>query len=820
MNRLIPTSILLISVISMLQANDPTNVVKKTYTKESGQGVEYAIEEKTYLDGFGELLRKETVYPDFITSEYGDISYRYNAIIEGLVEYNNKNLPGYEYMKFPLDYRDMPMPSTTDPEKNIHQLVKQDLIQKLKDYYQMRYAKFTEDDVKPYIETKYFETSANPVKLIEKEGIDYNTAETTSKESRSWKYVISGDEDWIDDKGFISEVSMAFNSSDLLYWLDQKMEAQGIDEGSGVEKKLILGVTASPYRFIDDNGNEIGIPVPYVLSMSLSDVYGNKLRSAIAWPEFRGYTMEYKIVTENEYDSRNRLIKYQAAKDPNELELPGVNPLISETEIEYNYFNDVVKKSHPDEGTVIHEYDKYGKIIWSASAEDLMYNSDGSIYRNSDGNIIPDSCIVHVYDDMQREVAVYKRSYANRDNDDTGRLLAAHAFYKMDRLREFYPFNAGNAYASGYLSKLNLLESETGEVENTRGRIAAHISFSNNGMNYTASSFSYNDNGQVTHLVRLQSGQSPHHYYYEYDGFGRKIRERFDNGTDRQILEYSYDINGRLKSIRMSTNEERYETQEVMSYEYDELGEKRRDRLGGPEKDAQGNVTGYNAGLLEYTYDLNGRAESISHSSGLFKEDIYYERDETGARIGRGYGNINKTRMEYELEDLSHVIDQELSFDNRGRLTGNFKQVNDVTGTQTSVDMSYAYDLLNRFTSKDEGDVDLDDYKYYENTNRLKKIGASSEIRFVYDKNGNIVLDIQRGMFIKYDWRDLPAEYRFYENLSSSITEITGSLNMKGEYVFGNSLEEDILENKALLSRVIMIYDSGGNRVAKIAVDN
>jgi hypothetical protein len=102
-------------------------------------------------------------------------------------------------------------------------------------------------------------------------------------------------------------------------------------------------------------------------------------------------------------------------------------------------------------------------------------------------------------------------------------------------------------------------------------------------------------------------------------------------------------------------------------------------------------------------------------------------------------------------------------------------------------------------------------YRYEENSNRLsyienhpKKGGSPGNPNFMYDPNGNMVIDKSKNLVITYDWRDMAVSFRFYSRLPD-LAELNWS-----------TLHQlDSRTDLALLSEVIMIYDADGNRVLK-----
>jgi hypothetical protein len=126
-------------------------------------------------------------------------------------------------------------------------------------------------------------------------------------------------------------------------------------------------------------------------------------------------------------------------------------------------------------------------------------------------------------------------------------------------------------------------------------------------------------------------------------------------------------------------------------------------------------------------------------------------------------------------------------------------------------DASYTYDVIGRITYKKEGTGIKPDYKYFAGTSRLRNTDGSDDNKYLYDKNGNMVVDVAKKMVIEYDWRDMPVAFRFYDALPGTLPWD----NSKGTFT-GDPKTYVEANGGTLVSQVVMLYDASGNRVLKM----
>jgi hypothetical protein len=137
---------------------------------------------------------------------------------------------------------------------------------------------------------------------------------------------------------------------------------------------------------------------------------------------------------------------------------------------------------------------------------------------------------------------------------------------------------------------------------------------------------------------------------------------------------------------------------------------------------------------------------------------------------------------------------------------------------------SFTYDDVGRFNQKwvqkyggsPSSPVNTRGYSYYTNSSRLKTVANydSGSANYLYDYYGNMVYDASKKMTVLYDWRNLPIKFLFYAqgiqppDFNSYVSAANGSITPQ-------QLDAEF-QGITPVSEVLMLYDTDGNRVAKI----
>jgi YD repeat-containing protein len=473
----------------------------------------------------------------------------------------------------------------------------------------------------------------------------------------------------------------------------------------------------------------------------------------------------------------------------------------------YTYYStgQVETKTTPDGGKTYYFYDDAGRLVETFDANDLsgITNAAPTDAMNRTTN---------KYDDLGRMVRVTtgtKSAQSTRvrtiyDDPDAVRLYLANT--------SFLP--AGDPTAEAKLT--DLLNS----LENTRGRAVAIIAYDEDfsgsdsqELSYAGKVvdlFSYDDEGRVACKYKAIPGLPLQTAKFCYGLQGKLMSDTIlFNATGKVITLYKYDLNGRLSEIHR--NDSKY-----AAYEYDTLGRTTKKTfygLGSTDNPEQ-------LRTVSFAYNISDWITSIQTGDGSFYEKLCYDEntidalDSVGGFTRQFNGNISRAVSHTSLPvPEAGIPDFDLlyTYDGANRLT-NVVNRNTSYSPHAEYDSRFSYLADGRILEKHEG-TDQDkwkEYAYYSATNRLagianspKKGSATDETtppNYIYDYNGNMVLDRSKKMMVTYDWRDLPVAFSFYSDVPSTVKTCT---DLKAGF------------KASLISKVVMVYDAAGSRVSK-----
>jgi hypothetical protein len=365
-------------------------------------------------------------------------------------------------------------------------------------------------------------------------------------------------------------------------------------------------------------------------------------------------------------------------------------------------------------------------------------------------------------------------------------------------------------------------------LDNLKGRMVASIAINrvNNREYYVADLFSYDDDGQVKTKYKVVPGLPLQVIDYTYDIHGKVISELFKCGSEELTKMYSYNKLGELEQIMDAIDEE------VITYENDPLG-----------RNSTKTFSKLDDNQVTNTFNIRGWLSSTSYegSNGFF-ENISYTHTRDGS-VTSFNGNIMNVEIGYENVSIEKAYSHDYTYDEVNRLTGVVtKDVRD-PGPNPPVlpefEGNYSYDEAGRFESKQEGDSIHDGYEYYKNgsegifTNRLKKSkNITPGYLYIYDEYGNMIIDMSKKMVVTYDWRHLPVQFAFYDNLPIKDDPIDDKIKTDDRgtgYVDDSDYTGDVTDvieyveylvrtgEITRLSSVYMLYDASGKRVLKMS---
>ena len=355
-----------------------------------------------------------------------------------------------------------------------------------------------------------------------------------------------------------------------------------------------------------------------------------------------------------------------------------------------------------------------------------------------------------------------------------------------------------------------VLDEEFNVLANLKGRLAGTVT--SNYISYNkkvdvGELYSYNDDGRIDWKYMTISGSKiVQKTVYFYDVQGKVTHEAFYYQLDHMVKRFTYDELGRLKKV-----EQGMPNSSGTDYTYTPFAEYTYDDLGKMDEKLFTGITSADYGT-SLDYDIRDQLTGITSLGGDgekqgFTETMLYT-------LG---GNVHTADFDYDFGSSNNTYACIYDYDDVNRL-GSATMVDNESATTS---FSYEYDEAGRFGSKVEGTSTISDFSYYGTSNRLKTRtkGDEESDEYIYDENGNMVVDFTKNMVIEYDWRNLPVSFRFYNELAGlgipkdangTYAGSTGLLDYMNAKVGSDEV--------TLVSSVIMAYDADGNRVCKMDI--
>lgn len=462
-----------------------------------------------------------------------------------------------------------------------------------------------------------------------------------------------------------------------------------------------------------------------------------------------------------------------------------------------------------DEIIAYYNYDIMGNLLEEIAPDNLISNS---VYKyNTLGQLIrketPDGSIEKMKYDERGNLVIKEWVFDDPDTGETLKEKIAYVYDDFSRLTEIWLLALASSSGGGiknlenYYDDIEALSKNAvkfgipyyilPELQNLKGRKVASISNLDNTY-FVVDLYSYDKEGNLDKKYKILPGVPIQKITFQYDKHGKITEETIECGTQIIVKKYVYDDKGRLSEIVHANNGDK----QLAKYNYNDFGLLDSKKL----------IDKHN---IEYSYTINDQIKNIiSTGTNGFNEDIIYNPDM----------NINSANFTYNKGADSKVIDNSYFYDNLNRLT-QVSAFDKNSDPFPEYNANYSYDKIGRFNSKKEGSRELDDYTYYQNSNRLKYAESSGEL--IYDYRGRLVIDKRKKMVIVYDWRDLPVIFRFYSSIPDGIEyDEKGNVIVDGSYYsnyqkYIKSISKDNPDCQ-LLSTVVMLYDAGGNRVLKM----
>lgn len=502
------------------------------------------------------------------------------------------------------------------------------------------------------------------------------------------------------------------------------------------------------------------------ITEELKDLDGKTIRT-LSDPDINSAS-GLRVVAEYLYDKQGNVLK----ETP-----PGATNTEEKSYYRYNTLGQLIYKKTPDGGEYEYNYRIDGQIDFV-----LSFTGTSSQWYKKTG---------YLYDDLGRVTRIFVLT------PDTLKAADSVIYNFYDDVNVIKGEKIFSDIPEDYLQKLN----------NLRGRLVGTVSvnFSGNEKQIDVGElFSYNSDGQIDRKYMIIGGSRLiQETVYTYDIHGKLLTESFNYAGNNVIKKYQYDELGRLFKVincEMKKNGS-YVEKELVNISYDLLGRQKVKTLSAI------TAPSYE---LSYEYDIRDRLKKLNAPTnryGYSIENISYNKS----------GNVDNIQSKYRFNNIdtqdSLLCSQSYVYDHLNRLES-------VNSSDTGFNADYSYDITGRFRTKKEGSVNLTGYNYYQYTNRLKNTSKNPAAgnEYIYSRNGNLLVDFTKKMVIEYDWRDMPCMFRFYDTLEvAGITHDTkGTYNGTNLYSYMQNKVDD--GTVTLLSKVMMIYDAGGNRVAKMDV--
>lgn len=519
----------------------------------------------------------------------------------------------------------------------------------------------------------------------------------------------------------------------------------------------------------DPNGN---------YSQKLQDNKGNV---SATWARTASGTSGETILASYDYDADGQILQ----ETPPKGALGEV--LADPATYAYRTSRKVCRMFSPDAGPIRYAYDARGEVKYEMSAVDSSR----------------DSCLEYVYDHLGR-VSQINKVHATIISgeivpvpDSDYRVLVRYFYDRIDALRDVPVIDQA-------LSDQDFADIASAHI---RGRLVAEIAYDESPRPHKIIDlYGYTARGAVARKYKIIPGLAHvQKTVSKYDVQDKLVSECYEDAGEVFTTVYSYDAEGRLSSVAKS------DQGELVSFDYTETGLLTNRRFG--------RSTSVNP-RMHLRYGYNSRNWLVSLTSGNqtavgFSQDLRY------AEAGQYNGNVGAMTLVYPSNIGPKSMVYAFSYDAANRLTGADATV---SGLADDFDEEFGYDQVGRFTYRKRGTESAQPYEYYNTgimeaarTNRLARVNGyhGDPSNFVFDLNGNMILDKSKKMAVRYDWRNLPVAFIFYDGLPLNVTA-----GFEGEWSDPVMTIDQAIESAVNygteISRVTMLYDAQGNRVYKV----
>ena len=473
--------------------------------------------------------------------------------------------------------------------------------------------------------------------------------------------------------------------------------------------------------------------------------------------------------------------------------LTQIDPLGNVTTNIYDGWGKLIKSKHNLTGTTAYTYEKQGNDIIATeysptgNIKETHTNRKGEQYLvktkgiesgsyfakqveyDAVGRKVKESELYDQADTPKWNVLSYDSSVFPAKVTVTGfngKIVETQVIGLTTTVKESNGYNRVNKKTSDVLGNIIESEDKGGIIKFAYNAAGQNIS-ATYGQNVVVTK--YDSWGRKSEFTDPSNGT----YRYEYDGFGKLLKEISPKGTK----EYIYDAKGQLITQReLSAGDDGKATNKVISYIYNAIG---------MVTDKKGTVNGNNY-LTYQTFDANGRVLTTSESSNgklFFKKNITYDDKGRVVSYDKGLyssGKMTQTSLQNIYNNWNGALYQ-IKDKNTGKILWQINKINpngqvrkanlgavaidnnyDANNFLTSVahtsavqpnvlQMTYNFDAIkNELKSRSrKGEIVVNEVFVYDDNNRLKswtnpKTGLLSTNN--YDDKGRILENDQTGI--------------------------------------------------------------------------
>ena len=431
-----------------------------------------------------------------------------------------------------------------------------------------------------------------------------------------------------------------------------------------------------------------------------------------------------------------------------------------------------------------YKYDNRNLCIWKklpgADSINYEYNEYDQLVFSQDGNQrATGTWTFYVYDKFNR---------LTQQGENTSQAVSAPGVYLQNYYDSYENFRAAlpNDVREQYFDDTsdNAKGSLTGTIMNVfgssekiytvyyydiKGRVIKTIE--NNlmgGYNTTETTYTFSDQPATVTLTHTADGKL----------------------TKTEVYTYTYDHSDRISTVTHKLNSNTVVT--LASYTYDDKGRMATKKLHG-------------SSTNQLTYAYNIRSWLTGITSGKFTQNLTYNNGSNGFN-----GNI--TAMNWTANGSSHSY--AFTYDGMNRM------LNATHGTGAYTEKVTGYDKNGNITGLQRYNTSLvDNLTYTYNGNQLTKVedatgdgtgftnGASTSNEYVYDYNGNLTKDLNKGITnISYNLLNLPQVVTFSNGNTITYLYTADGRKLRTVHVLnGSAITTDYSGN--------VIYENGTQKL-------